>query len=72
MNPIFLQIALIITGQLVGAIITIYLVRWRKREEEPEKLSERIEELAKQVVTLRGQIKYIEGRLNGKFWKNEA
>jgi len=93
MNPIFLQICLVISGQLVGAIITIYLVRWRKAEDEPGKLHKEVvdaikelredwergreiadkelNDLSKALVVVRGQVKYLEGRMNFKAWKQE-
>ena len=64
MNPIYSQIIVVVVGNVVFLFLNMYYVHWRKRAEKPE-------ELQKQINTLRGQVKYIEGRLNGKHWLKE-
>ena len=80
MNPVF-QLILIGVGQTaVSIVVSMYLFRWRKREETPETLLKAMQKMQDHfdgevrhirgdVVTLRGQVKYIEGRLNGKHWR---
>lgn len=71
MNPIFQQIALIVAGQVVSCFVTMYLIRWKKRENKPRELELEIDRLSKNIIAMRGQIKYIEGRMNGTMWKRD-
>jgi hypothetical protein len=66
------QIGLIFAGTAFSLVCNFalarYLFRWKLQEQEPR---DDIEELRRDVVVLRGQIKYIQGILNGKHWKRQ-
>lgn len=71
MNPIFQQIALIVAGQVVSCFVTVYLIRWKKRENKPRELEVAIDRLYKDLVRVREDVARIKGRLNGHEWKRE-
>lgn len=65
-------ILLVVIGPAISSVFgNMIYYRWRKRENAPEDLRKEIIELGKQLATLRGQVKYLEGRLNGKHWRME-
>lgn len=72
LQTIEIGVAMMILSALVNAAILVWGFRWKKRESFPEELQKEIRQLTKDMVTVRGQIKYIEGRLNGKHWKLEG
>lgn len=59
-------------GWIGTALIGMYFYRWKKRENFPHELEKEIKEMRKEMVTIRGQVKYLEGRLNGKHWIRET
>jgi len=94
----------ICVGAAVNLLLSMWLFRWKKKEEIPEDITKLSQDIAKalnmfetfkqiterqlaeaedrdkdfavvqmqqgrDMVGLRGQIKYIQGILNGKFWK---
>ena len=65
MNPFWQTILAAFSTNILFLFVNMYFVHWRKRDEAPC-------DLQKQITIMRGQIKYIEGRLNGKHWKTEA
>jgi hypothetical protein len=79
MSPIFWQILVGVLMIAIGAVVQIWIYRYLKREAVPEDMvllksvvrdhGERIDRNEKDLVTARGQIKFIQGVLNGKHWK---
>jgi hypothetical protein len=68
----WVTILVVVIGPAVTSVMgNMIYYRWRKRENVPDDLRKEIVDLVKQVVVLRGQVKYIEGRLNGKHWRTE-
>lgn len=70
-QTIIYGILMLLGGAVVNVVVTIWVVHWKKRDSVPEELQKEIRQLTKDMVTVRGQIKYIEGRLNGKHWARE-
>lgn len=72
MNPVFIQVVLLVvgTGFSLGAHVVVirWAHRWKKQQSIPDELQREIRQLSRDMVVVRGQIKYIEGRLNGKGW----
>lgn len=64
------QVAIILCGGALSLILNwlllMWFFHWKKREQQP---IEAIEQLQKDVVSVRERLRYIEGRLNGKHWK---
>jgi hypothetical protein len=50
--------------QAVGALFQLWVFKKLNKDEQ-------VEALQKDVNALRGSVKYIEGRLNGRHWKTE-
>jgi hypothetical protein len=63
------QILIIGTGNMTFFALQIAYFRWKKRQEVPQELEKEIAQLRYDLVALRGQVKYIQGVLNGKHWK---
>lgn len=65
-------IAITVTGAAFSMtgnyFLTIHLVHRKRREQKPD---EDISQLQRDMVVVRGQIKYIQGILNGKHWKRQ-
>ena len=71
MNPLFIQIVVLVVGTGLSLAANYLLIRWAQRQNIPVELRKDIERLGRDLVVVRGQIKYIQGRLNGKEWQRE-
>lgn len=64
------QIALIVVGAalslMLNWLLLMWFFHWKQREKQPH---EEIVQLQKDMIAVRGQLKYIQGLLNGKHWK---
>jgi hypothetical protein len=78
-STILWQIIIGVVMIAIGAVVQIWIIRWQKREALPADIvllksvvrdhGERIDRNEKDLVTARGQIKFIQGVLNGKHWR---
>jgi uncharacterized membrane protein len=62
MTPIFWQIVVGVIMIGAAAIVQVYVHRYLKREDVPE-------EIRKELGELRSKVDYIEGKINGRHWR---
>jgi hypothetical protein len=59
---------IMVAGSAATTIFQLWLFRYKRREAKPD---EDIQQLQRDLIVVRGQIKYIQGILNGKHWKRQ-
>ena len=67
-TALFLQIGVGILMTGGSGLVQVWIIRWAKRENIPEELRKEMEELRATLANVRGQVKYLEGKINGKHW----
>lgn len=64
---------LVVTGQTVSVLFSVWLFRWKRLEKKVEKLPEEIHadmaRLTSDLVKVREDVARIKGRMNFKAWK---
>lgn len=66
MTPFWTTIVTSAVTILLSMLANIALFRYRLSKQEP---NEELRQLRKDLVAVRGEVKYIQGILNGKYWK---
>jgi hypothetical protein len=69
-NPIFLQLTIVVVGTSLSLVAHVIVIRWsynwRKEQEAPLHISRKIENLSREIWDLTGQVRYLEGKVNGR------
>ena len=63
---------MMVLGWVGNYAICVMYFRFKKREEAPDEIHKEVVSLREDVNKLRGAVKYLEGRLNGKGWLRES
>jgi hypothetical protein len=66
---IWAQLLVISGGNVVFFALQVWFFHWRSRAGVPAELRKEIRQVQNDIVALRGQVKYLEGRMNGKHWR---
>ena len=66
------SVGLIFLGAALNVMATAAWYRWNRGSSESKlrELMHEVKDLSKQMVTVRGEIKFIQGKLNGKMWRD--
>lgn len=67
-TALFWQVGIAVVTIGASGFVQVWIYRWIKRDRLPEKLREEINELRDTLAAVRGQVKYLEGKINGKHW----
>lgn len=71
MESIWRELLVVIGGNIIFLVLNMYFVHWRKRDNLPYELGREMKQLRYDIIALRGQVKYLEGRMNGRHWRSE-
>lgn len=75
MSPILtisVAIGTVLASGAVQLLVSKIYLYWKRKDAVPDELRGEVQLLRTDVNALRGSVKYIEGRLNGRHWKSEA
>lgn len=65
-------VLLMLGGSVMNFLISVWVWEWKRKKQIPDEIRGEVDLLRSDVNALRGSIKYIEGRLNGRHWKSEG
>lgn len=74
-NPTYAQVLYMIGGSVLATLAGQWFFHWRRSQEQPvieiEALRTEVGGLRETLTGVRGQVKYIEGRMNGTHWRGD-